>query len=151
MYTQQSTQLYDTYDTPYSVHYSTHSTLYALHSRPSTPGCKVLLHCPLYCSAHCIIYTVLCIQWTYYIVRCTLYPPRHHLLSVHCTLHIILAKLFILHATLSTQEARYAGGWPNMTSAWASWRGFDIPVDTYGGVHSLLRWPSRTMGSPTYH
>jgi hypothetical protein len=37
-----------------------------------------------------------------------------------------------------TQEAKYVEGWPNMTSAWAGWSRFDIPVDRYGGVHSQL-------------
>jgi hypothetical protein len=36
--------------------------------------------------------------------------------------------------------------WPNTTSAWAGWSRFDIPVDRYGGVHSLLRCTSRTLG-----
>jgi hypothetical protein len=30
------------------------------------------------------------------------------------------------------QEAKYVEGWPNTTSAWAGWSGFDIPVDRYG-------------------
>ncbi len=50
-----------------------------------------------------------------------------------------------------TQEAKYVEGWPNTTSAWAGWSRFEIPVDRYGGVHSQLRWPSRTLGSPTCH
>jgi hypothetical protein len=29
------------------------------------------------------------------------------------------------------QEAKYEESWPNTTSAWASWRRFDIPVDRY--------------------
>ncbi len=49
------------------------------------------------------------------------------------------------------QESKNAERWPNTTSAWAGWSRFDIPVDRYGGVHSLLRWPSRTLGSPTCH
>jgi hypothetical protein len=36
------------------------------------------------------------------------------------------------------QEAKYVERWPNTTSAWAGWSRFDIPVDRYGGVHSLL-------------
>jgi hypothetical protein len=52
---------------------------------------------------------------------------------------------------IHTQEAKYVEGWPNTTSAWAGWSRFDIPVDRYGGVHSLLRWPSRTLGSLTCH
>jgi hypothetical protein len=32
------------------------------------------------------------------------------------------------------QKAKYIEYWPNTTSAWAGWRGFDIPVDGYGGV-----------------
>jgi hypothetical protein len=37
----------------------------------------------------------------------------------------------------------YIERWPNTTSVWASCRGFDIRVDRYGGVHSLL-WCTRT-------
>ncbi len=50
-----------------------------------------------------------------------------------------------------TQEAKYVERWPSTTSAWSGWSRFDIPVDWYGGVHSLLRWPSRTLGSPACH
>jgi hypothetical protein len=50
-----------------------------------------------------------------------------------------------------TQEAKYIERWPSTTSAWAGWSRFDIPVDRYGGVHSLLWWPSRALGSPTCH
>jgi hypothetical protein len=28
-----------------------------------------------------------------------------------------------------SQEAKYIESWPNMTSAWAGWRRFDIQVD----------------------
>ncbi len=53
--------------------------------------------------------------------------------------------------TVFIQEAKYVESWPNTTSVWASWSRFDIPVDRYGGVHSLLWWPSRTLGSATCH
>ncbi len=36
------------------------------------------------------------------------------------------------------QEAKYVERWPNTTSAWAGSSRFDIPVDRYGGIHSLL-------------
>jgi hypothetical protein len=36
------------------------------------------------------------------------------------------------------QEAKYVESWPNTTSAWFGWSRFDIPVDRYGRVHSLL-------------
>ncbi len=36
------------------------------------------------------------------------------------------------------QEAKYLESWPSTTSAWAGWSRFDIPVDRYDGVHSLL-------------
>jgi hypothetical protein len=36
------------------------------------------------------------------------------------------------------QEAKYVERWPNTASAWAGWSRFDIPVDRYDGVHSLL-------------
>ncbi len=51
----------------------------------------------------------------------------------------------------TTQEAKYVESWPNTTSAWASWSRFDIPVDRYDGVHSLLICTSSTLGSPTCH
>jgi hypothetical protein len=51
----------------------------------------------------------------------------------------------------TTQEAKYVEGWPSTTSAWTGLSRFYIPVDRYDGVHSLLRWPSRTPGSPTCH
>jgi hypothetical protein len=38
------------------------------------------------------------------------------------------------------QEAKYVESWPNTTSARAGWSRFDIPVDRYGRVHSLLIW-----------
>jgi hypothetical protein len=37
------------------------------------------------------------------------------------------------------QEAKYEECWPNTISPRALWRGFDTPVDRYGGVHSLLQ------------
>ncbi len=36
------------------------------------------------------------------------------------------------------QEAKYVERWPNTNSAWAGWSRFDIPVERYVGVHSLL-------------
>ncbi len=59
--------------------------------------------------------------------------------------------LFSRKNICTSQEAKYVESWPNTTSAWAGWSRFDIPVDRYGGVHSLLRWPSRTLGSSTCH
>jgi hypothetical protein len=50
-----------------------------------------------------------------------------------------------------TKEAKYVESWPKMTSAWAGWSRFDIPVDRYGGVHSQLICTSITLGSPTCH
>jgi hypothetical protein len=50
-----------------------------------------------------------------------------------------------------SQEAKYVESWPNTTSAWAGWSRFDIPVDRYGGVHSLLICTSSILGSPTCH
>ncbi len=40
--------------------------------------------------------------------------------------------------TVLLQEAKYVESWPNTNSARAGWSRFDIPVDMYGGVHSLL-------------
>ncbi len=50
-----------------------------------------------------------------------------------------------------TQEAKYIESWPNTTSACAGWSRFDILVDKYGGVHSLLLYTSSTLESPTCH
>ncbi len=50
-----------------------------------------------------------------------------------------------------TQEAKYIESWLNTTAAWAGLGRFDIPVDKYGGVHSLLICTSRTLGFPTCH
>jgi hypothetical protein len=33
-----------------------------------------------------------------------------------------------------------------MTSAWAGWSRFDIPLDRYDRVHSLLIYTSNTLG-----
>jgi hypothetical protein len=41
-------------------------------------------------------------------------------------------------ADVLAQEAKYVESWPNTTSARAGWSRFDIPVDRYDGVHSLL-------------
>ncbi len=41
--------------------------------------------------------------------------------------------------SVPAQEAKYVESFPNTNSAWAGWRRFDIPVDRYGGVHSLLK------------
>jgi hypothetical protein len=49
------------------------------------------------------------------------------------------------------QEAKYGESWPNTTTAWAGLSRFDIPVDRYGGVHSLLICTSSILGSPTCH
>jgi hypothetical protein len=49
------------------------------------------------------------------------------------------------------QEAKYVECWPNTTSAWAGWSRFDIPVDRYSGVHSLLICTSSPLGFPTCH
>jgi hypothetical protein len=50
-----------------------------------------------------------------------------------------------------TQEAIYVESWPSTTSAWSGWRRFDIPMDRYDGVHSLLLCTRITLGSTTCH
>ncbi len=62
----------------------------------------------------------------------------------------ILTRMMLFAAVL-TQEAKYVEGWPSTTSAWAGWSRFDIPVDRYGGVHSLLICTSSPLGFPTCH
>jgi hypothetical protein len=51
----------------------------------------------------------------------------------------------------ATQEAKYVESWPKRTSAWAGWSRFEIPVDRYNGVHSLLLCTRITLGSSTCH
>ncbi len=57
----------------------------------------------------------------------------------------------VVRVCVTSQEAKYVESWPNTTSAWASWSRFDIPVNRYDGVHSLLICTSSTLGSPTCH
>ncbi len=52
---------------------------------------------------------------------------------------------------IKTQEAKYVERWPNTTSAWAGLRRFDIPVNRYGEVHTLLICTSSPLGFPTCH
>jgi hypothetical protein len=54
-------------------------------------------------------------------------------------------------AKVYTQEAKYVERWPSTTSAWAGWSGFDISVDRYGGVYSLLICTSSPLVFPTCH
>jgi hypothetical protein len=50
-----------------------------------------------------------------------------------------LSKYFSFHGSIPKRLfVHIPESWPNTTSAWASWRRFDITVDRYGGVHSLL-------------
>ncbi len=62
-----------------------------------------------------------------------------------------VSYLHIVHIGLAAcpcvyiQEAKYVEGWPNTTSAWAGWSRFDIPVDRYDRVHSLLHCTSWTL------
>ncbi len=62
-----------------------------------------------------------------------------------------LQRTVLYTTTVHTQEAKYVERWPSTTSAWADWSRFDVAVDRYGGVHSLLRWPSRPPVSLTCH
>jgi hypothetical protein len=55
------------------------------------------------------------------------------------------------HRCMYTQEAKYVESWPRTTSAWASWSRFDIPINWYGGVHSLLICTSSPLWFPTGH
>jgi hypothetical protein len=52
-----------------------------------------------------------------------------------CTLHHALE---MYSPFVNTQEAKYVESWPSTTSAWAGWSRFDIPMDRYGVVYSLL-------------
>ncbi len=68
-----------------------------------------------------------------------------------CTFVNIYTVLLYIALTLVHREAKYVESWLNTTSAWAGWSRFDIPVDRYGGVHSLLHFTSITLVSPTCH
>ncbi len=57
------------------------------------------------------------------------------LYSAYCTYFRVESRIW--DAT-PAQEAKYVERWPSTTSAWAGWSRYDIPVDRYGGVHSLL-------------
>jgi hypothetical protein len=70
------------------------------------------------------------------------------LYSAYCTYFRVESRIW--DAT-PAQEAKYVESWPNTTSAWAGWSRFDIPVDRYGGVHSLLICTIGILGSPTCH
>ncbi len=48
-----------------------------------------------------------------------------------------------------SQGRGWGQSWSNTNSAWAGWSRFDIPVERYGGVHSLLLCTSITLGSST--
>jgi hypothetical protein len=69
-----------------------------------------------------------------------------HMYSTVCYVHIQASRY-----KYRTQEAKYVESWPNTTSARAGWSRFDIPMDRYGGVHSLLICTSSILGSPTCH
>jgi hypothetical protein len=53
---------------------------------------------------------------------------------------------YTVHCRVQTQEAKYVERWPNTTSAWTGWSRFDILVNRYDGVHSLLICTSITLG-----
>ncbi len=60
--------------------------------------------------------------------------------------------MYITHTGVGlSKDAKYVESWPSMTSAWAGWSRFDIPVDRYGGVNSLLICTSSPLGFPTSH
>ncbi len=74
-------------------------------------------------------------------------PGQHSGYSV-----IVCVQSGAVHTAPCThQEAKYVKGWPSTISAWAGWSRFDIPVDRYGGVHSLLICTSSILGSSTCH
>ncbi len=70
--------------------------------------------------------------------------------QLHSSLYTVQVQYRVLrvHPTGLTQEAKYVERWPNTTSAWSR---FDIPVDRYGGVHSLLICTSSPLGFATCH
>ncbi len=93
-------------------------------------------------SSTSILYCIYIIFWRtsgpFFLVFFSLSPPRGQ-----CTAEYKPGG--------ATQEAKYVERWPNTTYAWAGWSRFDIPVDRYGGVHSLLICTSSILGSPTCH
>jgi hypothetical protein len=76
-----------------------------------------------------------------------MHPPK-----IHITSRVpIKTSLTLLPTPLLSKEAKYVESWPNTISAWAGLRRFDIPVDRYYGVQSLLIFTSSTLESPTCH
>ncbi len=74
--------------------------------------------------------------------------------KVVCRIHSIAFKNRFeedLMISVLNQEAKYVERWPNTTSAWAGWSRFDIPVNRFGGVHSLLICTSSPLWFPTCH
>jgi hypothetical protein len=70
---------------------------------------------------------LMCLQFFFYV---QIYALRYPENPVETTIGI-------------TQEAKYVERWPSKTSAWAGWSRFNIPVDRYDGVPSLLICTSR--------
>ncbi len=94
-------------------------------------------------------------------IKCT-YMSQKRMCNQY-TMYICWAynRVFLLDAPCQTpgggewrviaQEAKYVESWPSTTSARAGWSRFDIPMDSYGGVHSLLLCSSIALGSSTCH
>ncbi len=95
------------------------------------------------------------LPWTSSLAGCQTVQSTHdvHRNRTHSTLdHFTCTRLcYRVHSTCRTQEVKYVERWPSTTSAWVSWSRFDIPVDRYAGVHSLLQCTSWTLGFPTCH
>jgi hypothetical protein len=64
----------------------------------------------------------------------------------HNYTYILYISGYISGLKACPQEAKCVKRWPNTTSAWAGWSRFDIPVDRYGIVHSLLHAPTEHWG-----
>ncbi len=77
-------------------------------------------------------------------------------MHVFCMLHSAVANvqnaIFCPQSEESTVVPQDAKSWPNMTSAWAGWRRFDIPVDRSNRLHTFLAsLHQQYTGSPTSH
>ncbi len=82
-------------------------------------------------------------------------PEVNSATPAYCTAEYVCTVRSYVHCVQHrvdiTQEAKYVERWPNTTCAWAGWSRFDIPVNRYGGVHSLLICTSITLWFPTCH
>ncbi len=96
-------------------------------------------------------YTVCMWEQNRLLLLCTAYTVSTESPVVFIMLCVYCKYIITCWCDVLCQEAKYVERWPNTASAWAGWSRFDIPVDRYGRVRSLLICTSITLGSSTCH